>query len=75
MDTNDLQHFVDVYEARAEVTTRTRAMEKILGVRLFERREGRFVATAGAQKLYAFAKSVFGADDAHQASASRWVQR
>ena len=71
MDTNDLQHFVDVYEARADVTTRTRAMEKILGVRLFERRDGRFVATAGAEKLYAFARSVFGTDEAHHPSASR----
>jgi DNA-binding transcriptional LysR family regulator len=71
MDTHDLQHFVDVYEARAEVTTRTRAMEKILRTRLFERRDDRYVATAGAEKLYVFAKSIFGAEDAHQASASR----
>lgn len=69
MDVKDLRYFVAVYEARgfsraclklgtvqSNVSTRIRALERSLGVDLFERRYRDVIPTENGAKLYARAK-------------------
>jgi DNA-binding transcriptional LysR family regulator len=80
MDVKDLKYFVAVYEAggfsraclqlgtvQSNVSTRIRALEKSLGVILFERRYREVTPTEAGAKLYARAKQLIAElDDARQ---------
>jgi DNA-binding transcriptional LysR family regulator len=62
MDLDDLQHFVDVYESRAEISTRIRSLEKVLRQQLFIWHQGSVRATARGQALYTYARGLLDDD-------------